>query len=256
MNSKQCFNSNNRLGNAAIKGDNEPSFLRKLADWFEEWHGLQLPNMQRFILSKQTFSAMIITLCATALIEELLEEGSDYVLTARFQSDLLELVFSKLLQMSGGRFPISLLELNRSQQILAICSLLKESINIWEEDLHKEVELSTDFLEIITQEHIRDIQSCTLSHDSMEVSVVIAGYIAKKLKKRTNCEACKTALIASDCDLREVDYLSKLSRGSLITPSLSLSNYVTKSFAIMDVVEVAIKESVFAEREAAEHILQ
>ena len=63
----------------------------------------------------------------------------------------------------------------------------------------------------------------------MEVSVVIAGYIAKKLKKRTNCEACKTALIASDCDLREVDYLSKLLRCGLITPSLSLSNYVAKS---------------------------
>ena len=64
--------------------------------------------------------------------------------------------------MSGGRFLISLLEVNRSQQILAILSLLKESINIWEEDLHKEVELSTDFLEIITQEHIRGIQSCTV----------------------------------------------------------------------------------------------
>ena len=88
MNSKQCFNSNNRFGNAAIKGDKKPSFLRKLADWFEEWHGLQLPNTQRFTLSKQTFSAMITTLhCAAALIEELLEEGYDYVLTARFQTD-------------------------------------------------------------------------------------------------------------------------------------------------------------------------
>ena len=82
--------------------------------------------------------------------------------------------------MSGGRFLISLHEVNRFQQILAIRSLLKESINIWEEDLHKEVELSTDFLEIITQEHIRAHQSCTLSHDSMEVSIVIAGYILRK----------------------------------------------------------------------------
>ena len=31
MNSKQCFNSNNRLENAAIKGDNKPPFPKKLA---------------------------------------------------------------------------------------------------------------------------------------------------------------------------------------------------------------------------------
>ena len=37
-NSKTEFNSNNRLGNAAILGDNNPTFLRALADWIE--HGL------------------------------------------------------------------------------------------------------------------------------------------------------------------------------------------------------------------------
>ena len=184
MNSKQRFNSNNKLGNAAIKGDKKPSFLRKLADWFEEWHDTQLRNTRKFTLSAQTFSAMITTLrCTASLIEELLEEGYDYVLTARLQSDALELFFSKLRQMSGGRFLVSLLEVNRSQQILAIRSLLKESINIWEEDLSKEAVLPTESLEVIIQEHISDIQSCTLSHDSMEVSVVIAGYIAKKFDK-------------------------------------------------------------------------
>ena len=80
--------------------------------------------------------------------------------------------------------------------------------------------------------------------------------LQKKLTKRTSCQACKTALNASSCDIREVDYLSKLSRGGLNTPSLSLANYVAKSFAIKDVIEVPIRVSKFSEREAAEYILR
>ena len=88
----------------------------------------------------------------------------------------------------------------------------------------------------------------------MVVSVVFDGYIAKRnLTKRTNCQACKTALNASTSDVRGVDYLSKLSMCGLITHSMSLANYVTKRFAIMDVIELPIK---VAEREAAEYILR
>ena len=44
------------------------------------------------------------------LIEYLLSDGIKYVLTVRFQSDYLELHFSKYRQMSGGRFLVSLLD--------------------------------------------------------------------------------------------------------------------------------------------------
>lgn len=36
-NSKQRFNNNYRLGNAAITGDYNPKFLREFADWVEKW---------------------------------------------------------------------------------------------------------------------------------------------------------------------------------------------------------------------------
>ena len=36
VNCKQKYNSNNRLGNAAILGDQKPEFLRAFADWIEE----------------------------------------------------------------------------------------------------------------------------------------------------------------------------------------------------------------------------
>ena len=259
VNSKQQFNSNNRIGNAATLGDNKPLFLRKFADWLEGWQNLQTPNLQKFTLTKHTCSAMIITLhCTAALIEDLLQEGYLYVLTSRFQTDALELRFSKYRQMSGGRFLVGLREIQISEQILAMRSLLKESCNIWEEDIRPETSISGELLGLDTKVNAfsKDIAECSLESESREVAVVIGGYIAKKLIKRTGCEACKLSLVATAADIVENDYLSKLSRGGLITPSADLAHYVAKRFAMLDVVEGLIFESPLAERTAAEHILR
>ena len=69
------------------------------------------------------------------LIEDLLKEGYEYVLTARFQSDPLERHFSKYRQMNGGNFLVSLREVNNSEKILKLRSLIKEDIDIFEEDI-------------------------------------------------------------------------------------------------------------------------
>ena len=64
---------------------------------------MQLGNCGKFTLTKQTMSALIQTLkCTTDLIEDLLQEGFDFVLISRLQSDPLERRFSKYQQMSGG----------------------------------------------------------------------------------------------------------------------------------------------------------
>ena len=137
------FNSNNRLGNAAILGDNKPTFLRALADWIEEWKDESISNCERFTLTENTHSALNCTLrCTASLTEDLLSEGYEYVLTSRFQSDPLERRFSQYRQMSGGRFLVGLREVNSSEKILKIGSLLEENINFWEEDLQIEVNQS------------------------------------------------------------------------------------------------------------------
>ena len=69
-------------------------------------------------------------------------EGCEYVLTSRFQSDPLERRFSQYPQMSGGRLLVGLIEVNSSEKILKIRSLLKVNINFWEEDLQIEVNQS------------------------------------------------------------------------------------------------------------------
>ena len=62
-NSKSKFNTNNRIGNAAILGDNKPDFLKSLADWLEKWKDEALPNCERFTLTGRTCSALKRTLC-------------------------------------------------------------------------------------------------------------------------------------------------------------------------------------------------
>ena len=112
-NSKQRYNEANRLGDAVVKGDNKPKFLLSLSDWVESW--CDIP----FTFTKQTSHVLITTLRSRAmLMGELLEKGYDFILTSRFQSDPIELRFSKCRQMSGGRFLVSLGEVKSSEKIV------------------------------------------------------------------------------------------------------------------------------------------
>ena len=61
---------------------------------------------------------------------DFLSEGYYYVFTSRFQSDPIERHFSKY------RLLLSLREVNNSEKILALSSIIKQSINSWEEDIY------------------------------------------------------------------------------------------------------------------------
>ena len=115
-NSKIRF-SNNPLGNAAVLNNNMPQFLRMFANWIESWESTQLQGSNRFALTKQTSTALVITSGSTAsLLEDLLNEGYKYVLTSRLQSDPVERHLSKYRQMSGGRFLVALREIQSAEK--------------------------------------------------------------------------------------------------------------------------------------------
>ena len=123
----------NPLGNAVKPGDGKVEFLEKFVDFIYEWR--ESPN---FCLTKQTSHALETTLRSHAmLMRELFNDGYQYIMTRRLQSDPIENRFSKYRQMSGGRFLVGLREVNNSERILACRSLLKEGIDIWN---HKEEE--------------------------------------------------------------------------------------------------------------------
>ena len=259
VNSKQKYNSNNKLGNAAIIGDQKPKFLRAFADWLEEWHENQIPSCEKYTLTAQTKSALVVTLRATAsLIEDLLLEGYEYVLTARFQTDPLELRFSKYRQMNGGRFLIGLRELLNSERILATRSLLKEDIKVWEENLQPNNDLAENFhkLEIDVKEIEAEILESQLSEESYQAAVYVAGYVAKKLIERSHCNICISILKASPNDLSHTEYLRNMSRGGLIIPSVKLVQHVSSGFSTLDLTDNLISKSEVPVRVAAEYILR
>ena len=84
--------------------------------------------------------------------------------------------------MSGGRFLVALGEVNSSEKILKIRSLLKENINFWEEDLSISTnsdEKKKKLTELISEKK-SDVDELIFSKDSREVAVYVAGYVAKK----------------------------------------------------------------------------
>ena len=82
--------------------------------------------------------------------------------------------------MSGGRFLVGLRDVTSSEKIIKIKSLLKEDLDIdkVKVDNTNDDEATSRLLShtSIVQEHL------SLSDDSRELAVHIAGYIAKKLK--------------------------------------------------------------------------
>ena len=133
-NTKSKYNTHNRFGNAATLNDKKPQLFRVLDAWLEEWQQLQICACSKFSLSAQTFDAFITTLRGTAaFLEDLFLKGYDYVLIARLKSDPLEKHFGKYRQMSGGRFRVSLHEVQNCENILFIKSLIKADVDSWDE---------------------------------------------------------------------------------------------------------------------------
>ena len=240
-----------------LLGDSKPEFLRKFADWVDKWFDSQTPNTKKFTMSSQTSRALAST-CRSmaAIIEDLLSEGYEYVLTARFMTDFLERRFSRYRQMSGGRFLVSLREVYSSEKIISLLSLLKIGINIWEEDL-KDDTINSGLDALISEVSKMDFSDVTLSFQSMKVCAHIGGYIVKELlqTKKLDCSACKSYLRDHGNELH-TEYLKLLSRGGLRTPSLELLHYASSLFGIMELTDPLVRKSNVAEHFACEHILK
>ena len=98
--------------------------LLALADWLEQWKSSQTHG-----LTNQTFDALILTYRSIAdLCDDLFSDGYAYIMTGRFQTDPLERRFSQYRQMSGGRFLISLKEVLKSESIIQVKTILKNSL--------------------------------------------------------------------------------------------------------------------------------
>lgn len=257
VNSKQEVNSSNRLGDAAVAGDQKPEFLRSFADWVDEWSSSQVSNSQQYTLTAQTSRAITLTSRAIAsLIEDLLDEGYSYVMIARFSTDPLERRFSRYRQMSGGRFLVSLREVLNSEKIITITSLLKAGFNTWEEDLNDD-NINTDLNRLVSEVRLMNLQDISLSDQSLKVCAYIGGFIVRRLveKKKPDCKECKTNLLDHG-NLLHTEYVNLVSRGGLKVPSLELLHYTASVFGILEAIEPMVRNSNCVDRYACEHLLK
>ena len=231
----------------------KPEFLRKMADWVEEWESLSKMVEtwvggcdKKFSLSDSTAHALIVTLrCTANLIEELLADGFRYVLTARFQTDPLERRFSRYRQMSGGRFLVGLREVETTEKIIKITQLLKEDLNFWELEKCEESNEETDVFKKDLESMKDEISNCELQDEGRQVAATIAGYAVKKvIKDKVKCSECLEKCTAKASEANEDNsYTVALSRGGLILPSKHVTDYVSKGFAILDLCHETIKKS-------------
>ena len=117
----------------------------------------------------------------------MLAEGCDFIMASRFQSDPLERRFGQYRQVSGGRFLVGLRETTSSEIIIKLKTLLKDDIDI-SNIMDSNVEHDENIKTLL---HHDD-----LSEDTREVGIYIAGYVAKKLKKRFG--DCCNGLLTGD----------------------------------------------------------
>lgn len=257
INSKERFNSSHRLGNAAVSGDGKPTFLRKFAEWIKEWSNQKIPNCEKFTLSAQTSAAMVHTLrCHACLIEDLLSDGFEFVLTSRFQTDPLEKRYGQYRQMSGGRFLISAKDVVRSENILKIQSLVKEGFDIDSSVKVNESQREPKIINLLRDvgNYLKDMDSIQLNQASREISDNVAGYIIHKAKDLLG--GCCIKNLMNESPSPSTKYIAILSRGGLITPSQALGDLVAKSFAVLDACSMKIAESKLPSRIAGLAILR
>ena len=140
------------------------------------------------------------------------------MLTARFQSDVIERRFGQYHQMSGVRFLVGLKDVIWGDRILKIKSLVKEIIDI-KDDIKvtdNEDAIQQELFDIIMKTGFENVM---LSEETREVAAHISGYIAKTLVKKFG-HCCKNYCINwSETASTTHVYIDLLSRGGVTLPS-------------------------------------
>ena len=112
---------------------------------------------------------------------------------------------------------------------------MKEDIDFWNESaLVTNPSLNFEKLEQLLEENFVATEETTLTNESEEVSFFIAGYVAKQLHTKTQCDICASRISGCAADVATGSYFDILTRSGLTIPSLELSQYVSQCFAVLN----------------------
>ena len=197
--------------------------------------------------------------CQASFIEDLLDDGYDFLLTAHFQSNPLEKRFGQYRQMSGGHYLVGLKDTICSEKMLKIKCLLKEDLNV-DEEIKISCPAEMEIMKLKTDiDSLRiSLYTLMLSPDSREVAIHIACYTAERYLKKIKSSSCCKMHITGSIDIENPDheYFIILNRGGLTISSLNLVNYVHDAFPVLSATEnILINQSKLTSRNAAKEAL-
>jgi hypothetical protein len=191
-------------------------------------------------LTKETFTALlhtsrglldIVNYCTRDL-------GARYVLLGKFQTDSLEARFGQYRQLAGGQYDVSLRQIFECEKKIRMLSVLKLKLNGRDLELRDfsfdwDAMESTEACEIVF-DSITEEEFCSLN-DVLPVITYLAGYCSFKVVKKLKCDDCKSALTCpagNVCDI-ENSYISGITRGRLLYPSIDVIRIVSISYLLL-----------------------
>ena len=184
--------------------DHQVKYFDSVVLWLDVWEAM-IGSTRTGILTRETMSALRHTLKAMSLLCKYLLEvlKFKYVSTGKFQTDYLEYRFSQYRRLSGTNFHISVREIMESEKKLKLMSILtlksaslgRVSVAQFSSDCSavSEHETSDSALALAAQPFASvalESESVEVSDNDMKVLVYIAGYVGRKAKLASTCDAC------------------------------------------------------------------
>ena len=255
------------------------SFLLKFVEFLDAWQQQNYNFVEKRHtgkLSPDTFFSLKHTCRTFVLLSRyLLENVPDikYVLLGKFQTDQIEGRFGLYRMLSGSNYYVSVSQILESEKKLKILSLLKLNSNKFGIFSFKELCDLDDFLDSeedsleIELHPFSDILTSDIDINLQESEInslcFIAGYCSHGLIKYVNnCENC-TLFVTSNNEFsvdfknQDVsDYISRLTRGSLKSPSQIIFDITIECYLIFSEILSETYEILFLNHGAQRLLLK
>ena len=234
----------------------EKEFLNYLDMWKMS---CQFPRKQ--FISTATYEAIVLTTMSTVhCIRYLLKSGFHFVLTRKFSSDQIEILFSAVRRLGGSNDQTNAVVVVQAihkilatgiisaslsansvgpgkgiSTIMTKCSAPQQKSNSIsltnkdDTDLHTLLEPQLKSLENGMSQLDNSLKSATLS--------VIASYLIRTIKDNIECENCKTMFVSDRHELHILSLLKNIDRGGFFYPTEDFLKIVT---AIDSATEIAV----------------
>ena len=190
------------------KSGEQQEFLLKFADWLHRWE--KEGQKGRCLSAETSLAAQQTCTALAALCDYLLENGFDYVLLGKINSDPLEKKFGWYWQLSGANYFMSCRQFFEAEKKIRLQCLVKygnitfqEIRNIMMEDPKiKETEIAIKVQKIVSLCTFEFGSSVCKQSGYEGIIFFIAGYIGRSLvkqakKKKVTCTSCIKQLLKS-----------------------------------------------------------